>query len=584
MQKTGNRYNVVKQSDGKVVGHKLSKVRAQAMLRALYANVHNADKSYPAGVDMKVAKKVDLIILPGNVKGTNCGNCKWIANDFCENPKVKQPVNSGMCCALWDRKDIQRPWGKEAIKVNEADASNLAAGKNRVYKKNAKKKAIQQEANSKFCTMTSTKKQRKQELADQKQADKAARNPIAKSQYENTFWIKTAPPPKLVKAKVMNQFFKAFKEFVEEQPTLNAWTDAARAGAALNHHGYKLNSISSHASLYKHPHGHEAAISSKGMWSHADKHGNVVIGSSVKSFLGHLAKVHSKKKITNNLATNDYPLYGQTRCPNCGHKIPRNSVVCPFCGYQLKNKLTAMELADNTWSDAARAAARLARSMHRAPTRFNTPQARQAHLARFNTPRANPEGHKAKLVAVAIKHGYQPIADKRGRTFGEGVQLFERGHHQLAIGHYGWNHEPAHGHDTHGRGAAHLNRHLTQFHGAASKVSKTGSSSLKSSTKALLHGTKSMRENYPRGSAGRRGLAQSFRHSALAKASYAIMEKGIKLNGRNLALIGNTNIMSRKAFVDQMLGKRTNTCPGCGTNTHSGNLCRACRGHVGMKI
>ena len=83
-----NRYNVVKQSDGKVVGHNLPKKRASAMMRALYANVKEPIKNalaflsstagYPKGVDMKVAKKVDLIVLPRAVEGTNCGNCKWV--------------------------------------------------------------------------------------------------------------------------------------------------------------------------------------------------------------------------------------------------------------------------------------------------------------------------------------------------------------------------------------------------------------------------------------------------------------------------------------------------------------------------
>jgi len=123
-----NRYNVVKQSDGKVVGHNLPKKRASAMMSALYANVKEPIKNalaffsstagYPKGVDMKVAKKVDLIVLPRAVEGTNCGNCKWVdgtgSKMNCDNPEVKQPVTDRLCCALWDRSDIKRPWGKQA--------------------------------------------------------------------------------------------------------------------------------------------------------------------------------------------------------------------------------------------------------------------------------------------------------------------------------------------------------------------------------------------------------------------------------------------------------------------------------------
>lgn len=74
---------------------------------------------YPKGVDMKIAAKVDLIVLP--VAGTNCGNCLFFdkKEQFCNNKKVKQPVNSGLCCSLWDNSNVKRPWGKEL--ANNAD-------------------------------------------------------------------------------------------------------------------------------------------------------------------------------------------------------------------------------------------------------------------------------------------------------------------------------------------------------------------------------------------------------------------------------------------------------------------------------
>lgn len=125
IQSAGNgKYNVRSQKSGKVVGHNLSKKRAKAMMRALYANVPDATTNangYPKGVNMKVAKKVDLIVLP--VSGTNCGNCKFVDKGkdgmYCDNPKVKQPVTAHLCCALWDNDGVKRPWGKEAVTVNE---------------------------------------------------------------------------------------------------------------------------------------------------------------------------------------------------------------------------------------------------------------------------------------------------------------------------------------------------------------------------------------------------------------------------------------------------------------------------------
>lgn len=60
--------------------------------------------------ELSRAKQVDLITLPLSVKGTNCGNCKWFKEGFCTNPKVNQVVNDRMCCAVWDNKEVQRPW------------------------------------------------------------------------------------------------------------------------------------------------------------------------------------------------------------------------------------------------------------------------------------------------------------------------------------------------------------------------------------------------------------------------------------------------------------------------------------------
>lgn len=58
------------------------------------------------------AKKTDLVTLPANVQGTNCGNCEYFKANYCVNPKVRQPVNPRMCCALWDAPGTKRAWEK----------------------------------------------------------------------------------------------------------------------------------------------------------------------------------------------------------------------------------------------------------------------------------------------------------------------------------------------------------------------------------------------------------------------------------------------------------------------------------------
>ena len=53
------------------------------------------------------ARNADLLTLPSNITGTNCGNCQFYQKtDFngvgiCKHPKVKQPVSVRMCCSFW---------------------------------------------------------------------------------------------------------------------------------------------------------------------------------------------------------------------------------------------------------------------------------------------------------------------------------------------------------------------------------------------------------------------------------------------------------------------------------------------------
>lgn len=67
-----------------------------------------------SGESKEVAKKAGLVTLPKLVKGTNCGNCIFNQNNFCDHNKVLLPVTDKMCCALWDdrsfRSHVENIW------------------------------------------------------------------------------------------------------------------------------------------------------------------------------------------------------------------------------------------------------------------------------------------------------------------------------------------------------------------------------------------------------------------------------------------------------------------------------------------
>lgn len=67
--------------------------------------------------DAALARQVDLITLPVEIPGTNCGNCMYVRDalrfqglvvGFCIHPKVRQDVSDRMCCALWDAQGVIR--------------------------------------------------------------------------------------------------------------------------------------------------------------------------------------------------------------------------------------------------------------------------------------------------------------------------------------------------------------------------------------------------------------------------------------------------------------------------------------------
>jgi len=60
------------------------------------------------------AKEADLVTLPDNIQGTNCGNCFFFDPEkkegFCNHVKVLQHVTSRMCCSFWDAPGTKREW------------------------------------------------------------------------------------------------------------------------------------------------------------------------------------------------------------------------------------------------------------------------------------------------------------------------------------------------------------------------------------------------------------------------------------------------------------------------------------------
>lgn len=67
-------------------------------------------------IDSKVGQRVDLVVLPPDVEGKNCGNCMYFEKSgdigWCEHKEVRQWVTPRMCCSLWDHKDVKRSWKK----------------------------------------------------------------------------------------------------------------------------------------------------------------------------------------------------------------------------------------------------------------------------------------------------------------------------------------------------------------------------------------------------------------------------------------------------------------------------------------
>ena len=74
----------------------------------------------PAASDAERARRVDLVVLPPNVTGTNCSNCEYAKPTqttlYCSNPAVLLPVTGRHCCALWDSPGTQHVGATEYMK------------------------------------------------------------------------------------------------------------------------------------------------------------------------------------------------------------------------------------------------------------------------------------------------------------------------------------------------------------------------------------------------------------------------------------------------------------------------------------
>lgn len=131
---TGNPYNSIDFTNedgsrlgteilqGRVIIHKKTGNKYRIPLKSISLNSKGGfNYDFRNGSEQAVwtAEKVDLLTLPKNVEGTNCSNCSFYQTidkekgyGFCKNEKIKLPVTSRMCCALWDNKNATRQWKK----------------------------------------------------------------------------------------------------------------------------------------------------------------------------------------------------------------------------------------------------------------------------------------------------------------------------------------------------------------------------------------------------------------------------------------------------------------------------------------
>ncbi len=82
---------------------------------------------YTDPAELARAKSVDLMTIPGNIKGTNCQNCVYSTPlHWCKNDKVEQPVKETYCCAYWRNPKTIRPDWDGLSFVQEAEKEERA--------------------------------------------------------------------------------------------------------------------------------------------------------------------------------------------------------------------------------------------------------------------------------------------------------------------------------------------------------------------------------------------------------------------------------------------------------------------------
>lgn len=69
------------------------------------------------GKAFDIAERCGLVTLPEKIKGTNCANCIFFKDNFCDHKAILLPVTSRMCCEIWDNKSI----GSIVVNLPKAD-------------------------------------------------------------------------------------------------------------------------------------------------------------------------------------------------------------------------------------------------------------------------------------------------------------------------------------------------------------------------------------------------------------------------------------------------------------------------------
>jgi hypothetical protein len=86
---------------------------------------------------MQRAQAADLVTLPSDVEGANCGNCSFVRildkkmkKGFCTNPEMLLDVTPRMCCSLWDAPGVVRAWEQRDQEMASQSVESMDEGMN----------------------------------------------------------------------------------------------------------------------------------------------------------------------------------------------------------------------------------------------------------------------------------------------------------------------------------------------------------------------------------------------------------------------------------------------------------------------